>query len=140
MRLPQPRPVPLPTRLAGEVAAMVRRLEEDRELGLIYFNQYRDRTLLCGMFRHDWRAEGVAVLLDLDADATAALDALYDEADRVALWMDHTEDMPQTVSDRLDAATRSLRALAEKALGHLGEPPPPPPSIVWPAGWTTLHR
>lgn len=132
-RLPPPPSVA--QQLAVEIRRVVDDLETQRLFLLEFWTRYRDRTPLLDTLTATWRTRDVRDLLELDDDQITACDAFFREAARYRQYVDTTEDMPLTFTDRYDAATHRLVRLAEEAIPRLGgvpEPAEPPPWRLWP--------
>jgi hypothetical protein len=109
--------------LALEVTRIVDGLDARRPQLVTLWSRTRSRVPFQELLFTRWRTVGVEALLELDADALAALEAFHAAVDDLRLYATFTEDMPTTMADRLDVAVRELAALGDAALAALGDPP-----------------
>jgi hypothetical protein len=145
IRLPSP-PLRVPPprtraqRVAEDIARVLERLVNDRDLALVYWNQYRSREMLTESMDTDFFRWSTAEMLELTPAEIEPVEVFYDALLRFRLWANHTEVMPATLERRLDAAVPQLCELGEAAIAALGGRPEPvaPPAV--PPGWKTLHR
>lgn len=135
-----PAPRTLAQRVAADVHETLVRFDQDRELALLYFNQYRSKAELLDASRNTWRTRTVAELLELTPEQLQIVTAYFETLDRFRLWVTATEAMPATLEARYDLALGRLKALGARALDALGGVPPEPPPRIVPPTWGTLDR
>jgi hypothetical protein len=145
MRLPQPTPRTLEQELAASIHHLAHDLDADRPQAAYWFRTWRSKEpVLDVLDRVDppdgWLGRDMAAIAQLDPATYDAVEAFFDEVLRFRVWVRHTEVMPATWDDAMEAASRKLVALAERAVTLLGGVPPDPTRPTWPAAWTTLHR
>jgi hypothetical protein len=145
MRLPQPTPRTLAQEIAAAIHRLAHDLDADRPQAAYWFRTWRSKEPVLDVLDRveppdGWFSHGLAALAELEPAAYAAVEAFYDEVLRFRVWVKHTEVMPATWDDALEAATRKLLTLADVAVELLGGVPPDPTRPTWPAAWTTLHR
>jgi len=140
LRMPQPRRLTWPQVVAKDISHVLERLNGDRELALVYWNQYRSREILVDALVSSWHTWTVDQLTQLDLVQLDTVHRFYDAVERFRVWATLTEVMPATLERRLDAAVPQVTGLGEAAIEALGGRPPEAEIIPVPPGWKTLHR
>ncbi|MFW5887224.1 MAG: hypothetical protein ACOCUH_00315 [Bacteriovoracia bacterium] len=68
----------------------------------------RTREHFPAIFNNRYTDVSIIELKNVDVDILQALDTFYTEVDDLRWYLDHTEDMPNTVEDNLNRAIRRL--------------------------------
>jgi len=120
--------------LAMEIDRIVEDLAARRPLLLEVWGRHRDRGPFLDTLFSRWSTVGFAELTSLEPDVASAIDAFYREVANFRLYVSYTQDMPSTLSDRLETTLLRLREVSRPALAALGglppgHRPPAPPTL-----------
>jgi hypothetical protein len=120
--------------LAMEIDRIVEDLATRRPLLLEVWGRHRDRGPFLDTLFSRWETVGFVELTSLDPEVATSIDIFYREVANFRLYVAYTQDMPSTLTDRLDAVLVRLRELAGPAIDALGglpfgHRPPAPPTL-----------
>lgn len=106
--------------LAMELLRVRRDLPERQDFLVQTWSRFRAREVFADTLFVRWRTLTAGDVAELDPATLPALHAAYEGIEELALYLRYTEDMPTTLGEHLERATRELLPLLDEALRQLG--------------------
>lgn len=105
-------PRPLRDQVLSTVEEHAKRFADDLDYAVLNFRLYRSRDAMLELTRHRWQEQSLDALLSLPSGVHAAADAFFHELDRVRVWAELVDDMPETLRARLERANTRIQSAA----------------------------